>query len=105
VISTGGIAGWQVALIAAGAALAAAAVFVDRKLAGRRHHRLIRVPATAHHACLTTGPPGLNRQAGPHFGLSQARRPVRAMTFAGHGDASRPGISGFARLEGSAGRS
>jgi hypothetical protein len=57
VISTGGIAGWQVALIAAGAALAAAAVFVDRKLAGR-HHRLIRMPATAHHACLTTGPPG-----------------------------------------------
>ena len=38
VISTGGMAGWQVALIAAGAALAAAAaaVFLDRKLAGRR---------------------------------------------------------------------
>jgi len=37
VISTGGIAGWQVALIAAGAALiaAAAAVLLDRKLAGR----------------------------------------------------------------------
>jgi hypothetical protein len=37
VISTGGIAGWQVALIAVGAALAAAAaaVFLDRKLAGR----------------------------------------------------------------------
>jgi hypothetical protein len=38
VISTGGMAGWQIALIAAGAALAAAtaAVFADRKLAGRR---------------------------------------------------------------------
>jgi hypothetical protein len=38
VISTGGMAGWQVALIAAGAALAAAAaaVLVDRKLAGHR---------------------------------------------------------------------
>jgi hypothetical protein len=38
VISTAGMAGWQVALIAAGAALAAAAaaVFLDRKLAGRR---------------------------------------------------------------------
>jgi hypothetical protein len=37
VISTG-MAGWQIALIAAGAALAAAtaAVFADRKLAGRR---------------------------------------------------------------------
>ncbi len=38
VISTGGMAGWQIALIAAGAALAAAAaaVFADRKLASRR---------------------------------------------------------------------
>ena len=38
VISTGGMGGWQVALIAVGAALAAAAaaVFLDRKLAGRR---------------------------------------------------------------------
>ena len=38
VISTGGIAGWQITLIAAGAALAAAtaAVLPDRKLAGRR---------------------------------------------------------------------
>jgi len=38
VISTGGMAGWQVALIAAGAALAAAAaaVLLDRRLAGRR---------------------------------------------------------------------
>ena len=38
VVSTGGMAGWQIALIAAGAALAAAtaAVFADRKLAGRR---------------------------------------------------------------------
>jgi hypothetical protein len=38
VISTGGMAGWQVALIAVGAALAAAAaaVLLDRKLAGRR---------------------------------------------------------------------
>ena len=38
VIGTGGMAGWQIALIAAGAALAAAtaAVFADRKLAGRR---------------------------------------------------------------------
>jgi hypothetical protein len=38
VLSTGGMAGWQIALIAAGAALAAAAaaVFADRKLAGRR---------------------------------------------------------------------
>ena len=38
VISTGGTAGWQVALIAIGAALAAAAiaVFLDRKLAARR---------------------------------------------------------------------
>jgi hypothetical protein len=38
VISAGGMAGWQVALIAAGAALAAAAaaVFLDRRLAGRR---------------------------------------------------------------------
>jgi hypothetical protein len=38
VISAGGMAGWQVALIAAGAALAAAAaaVLLDRKLA-RRH--------------------------------------------------------------------
>jgi hypothetical protein len=35
VISAGGIAGWQVALIAAGAALAAA-VSADRKLVGRR---------------------------------------------------------------------
>jgi hypothetical protein len=39
VISTGGgMAGWQIALIAAGAALAtaAAAVLLDRKMAGRR---------------------------------------------------------------------
>jgi hypothetical protein len=38
VISTGGMAGWEIALIAAGAALAAAtaAVFADRKMAGRR---------------------------------------------------------------------
>jgi hypothetical protein len=38
VISAGGMAGWQVALIAVGAALAAAAaaVLLDRKLAGRR---------------------------------------------------------------------
>jgi hypothetical protein len=37
VISTGGMTGWQVALIAAGAALAAAAaaVLLDRKRAGR----------------------------------------------------------------------
>ena len=36
--SAGGMAGWQIALIAAGGALAAAtaAVFADRKLAGRR---------------------------------------------------------------------
>jgi hypothetical protein len=38
VIATGGMAGWQIALIAVGAALvaAAAAVFLDRRLAGRR---------------------------------------------------------------------
>ncbi len=38
VIATGGMAGWQIALIAVGAALAAAAaaVLADRKLAGRR---------------------------------------------------------------------
>ena len=38
VVSTAGMAGWQIALIAAGAALvaAAAAVLLDRKLAGRR---------------------------------------------------------------------
>ena len=38
VISVGGMAGWQIVLIAAGAALAAAAaaVFADRRLAGRR---------------------------------------------------------------------
>jgi len=38
VITAGGMAGWQVALIAIGAALAAAAaaVFLDRKLDGRR---------------------------------------------------------------------
>jgi hypothetical protein len=38
VISAGGMAGWQIALIAAGAALAAAAaaVLADRKLTGRR---------------------------------------------------------------------
>ena len=44
VISTGGMAGWQIALIAVAAALAAAAaaVFLDRKLAGRR-----RVTTTA----------------------------------------------------------
>jgi hypothetical protein len=38
VITTGGMAGWQVALIAVGAALAAAAaaVLLDRRLAGRR---------------------------------------------------------------------
>ena len=38
VISTGGMAGWQITLIAVGAALAAAAaaVLLDRKLAGRR---------------------------------------------------------------------
>jgi MFS family permease len=38
VITAGGMAGWQIALIAVGAALAAAAaaVFADRKLAGRR---------------------------------------------------------------------
>ena len=37
-VSTGGMAGWQIALIAVGAALvaAAAAVLVDRKVAGRR---------------------------------------------------------------------
>jgi anti-sigma-K factor RskA len=37
-IVQGGMPGWQIALIAAGAALAAAtaAVFADRKLAGRR---------------------------------------------------------------------
>jgi hypothetical protein len=38
VITAGGMAGWQIALIAVGAALVAAAVAVllDRKLAGRR---------------------------------------------------------------------
>jgi len=38
VITSGGMAGWQIALIAVGAALvaAAAAVLVDRKVAGRR---------------------------------------------------------------------
>ena len=38
VVSTAGMAGWQIALIAAGAALvtAAAAVLLDRKLARRR---------------------------------------------------------------------
>src|SRR5689334_3750981 len=37
VISTGGMAGWQITLIALGAALAAAAaVLLDRKLASRR---------------------------------------------------------------------
>jgi len=38
VISTSGMAGWQITLIAVGAALAAAAaaVLLDRKLAGRR---------------------------------------------------------------------
>ena len=38
VISTGGMAGWQIALIAIGAALAAAAaaILLDRTLAGRR---------------------------------------------------------------------
>ena len=38
VVTTGGMAGWQIALIAVGAALvaAAAAVLLDRKLAGRR---------------------------------------------------------------------
>ena len=38
VITTGGMAGWQIALIALGAALvaAAAAVLLDRTLAGRR---------------------------------------------------------------------
>jgi len=38
VVTTGGIPGWQIILIALGAALAAAAaaVFLDRKLAGRR---------------------------------------------------------------------
>jgi hypothetical protein len=38
VISAGGMAGWQIALIAAGAALvaAAAAVLVGRALSGRR---------------------------------------------------------------------
>jgi hypothetical protein len=38
VISTGGMAGWQIALIAIGTALvaAAAAVLLDRKLASRR---------------------------------------------------------------------
>ena len=38
VITTGGMAGWQIALIAAGAALvaAAAALLLDRKLTGRR---------------------------------------------------------------------
>jgi hypothetical protein len=50
VISTGGMASWQVALIAAGAALAAAAaaVLLDRKLAGRRDQHLMRPSATAH---------------------------------------------------------
>jgi hypothetical protein len=39
VTSTGGMPGWQIALIAIGAALAAAAIaiVVDRKLAARRH--------------------------------------------------------------------
>jgi hypothetical protein len=38
VITAGGMAGWQITLIALGAALAAAAaaVLLDRKLAGRR---------------------------------------------------------------------
>jgi hypothetical protein len=38
VVTTGGMAGWQIALIAVGAALvaAAAAVFLDRKLAVSR---------------------------------------------------------------------
>jgi hypothetical protein len=38
VITSGGMAGWQIALIAVGAALvaAAAAVLVDRKVADRR---------------------------------------------------------------------
>ena len=61
VVTTGGMAGWQIALIAVGAALiaAAAAVLLDRKLTGRhgaRHHRLMRSLVTARHACLTTGP-------------------------------------------------
>jgi hypothetical protein len=39
VVATGGMPGWQITLIALGAALAAAAaaVFLDRKLVGRRN--------------------------------------------------------------------
>jgi hypothetical protein len=35
----------------------------------------MRPAAPERRACLTTGPPGLNRQAGPHFALSQPAGP------------------------------
>ena len=73
VVTTGGMAGWQITLIAVGAALiaAAAAVLLDRKLTGRRG-----TPATTPDAPVRDRmprlpddrPPGLNRQAGPHCG-------------------------------------
>ena len=93
VITTGGMAGWQIALIALGAALvaAAAAVLLDRKLAGRRgRHRLMRPPVTAHHACLTTGP-GPGPSGRPAFALRKcpaSRDGPDAMIFGCHCDAS-----------------
>ena len=40
-----------------------------------RHHRLMRPPATAHRACLTTGPTGLKRQAGLHLPSARPGEP------------------------------
>jgi hypothetical protein len=83
--------GWsvQVALIAAGAALAAAAaaLFAGPQ-AGRtprrhRYHRLMRPPATALHACLTTGPrPWTFRQA--CVALKQIRQVMTTGARPGH---------------------
>ena len=73
-----------------------------------RYRRLMRPSATTHRACLTTGPPGPNRQAGPRLALSQARkwrpdpahRPViTRLPFASWGRGA--GCSGAGRRAGS----
>jgi hypothetical protein len=57
-------------------------------LAGRpdphRYHRLIRPPATTLHACLTTGPPGLDRQAGLRLPSKQIRQVMTTGARPGH---------------------
>ena len=69
VITTGGMAGWQIALIALGAALAPPPRPCSwtanwPAAAAHRHHRLMRPPAPRAPRLPDDRPPGLNRQAG-----------------------------------------